>query len=813
MFHSSRTTSFVARALAILWLVAVPASLSAWNTPGVSKLGTTYPKYLWTGAGGNSLWTNGANWCGPYLNGACQGATSGPSTTGGTVVFDGTCVGYGNNCSPTSIPATLTLSGMNINSAFPGTIAFGTSTVTLSSGYYQAGGTVTKTTGNWTINGGRFEFSGGTFNAGSGTLNYNVGNGGVFILSGGSFTATSGLMTMYAETANFSGVVSFTHNSGEILSQGGSNNQSFNPGGTTLYTWQVKACNRAINLQGDVTLAGHLKSTVSGSQSCTTNLNSWSVYLTAGNIYKQSGYLSGSTIIRITGNGQQLLDTTGGNSANHGFPSIVVAQGAAGSVQFSTIAGLRSWDDSATLGTIDPNGKKIELWNGAFNSVALTWPQIFITSPSGSYSAFTNFSVTDLVLSAAATGIGNPTGEIKVYGNVAAGTSTLGVAGGMVVAMVGTGAQNIDLTAATTQYFPFLKINKPSGNLTFTGVPIISGGFNYVTGSYTMPAQVQFGNGTTGANAQITSNGFTFDDVEFVGLNNYTLNDDMNVTGDLTYRLSTAGTMYGPGLLRVTGNISATAGALGHSGSTTSTAIKLVGTNQTLDFSLANSQIRLPGLHFYGSGTQTVTGTFALHTTAIGTIFNHNSGTVDATGSSITFSSSGAPAWTMLMGTAQLGNVTLLDNASHALSGSTMTANGTLTLTEIGSGRSMTGPIDAYGNVSYTVWGIGGNHPITFKGNNSTLSMQTGVSVTTGSLTVAKNAGQKLSLGSDFTMATNTSMAVYSGGVDLNGRNLTISGTGGLTLTGTTLTLSSGTLTIGGSTINPGPYSGGMIDP
>ncbi len=123
-----------------------------------------------------------------------------------------------------------------------------------------------------------------------------------------------------------------------------------------------------------------------------------------------------------------------------------------------------------------------------------------------------------------------------------------------------------------------------------------------------------------------------------------------------------------------------------------------------------------------------------------------------------------------------------------------------------------TGSLDVYGNVTWAGAGFGGAVAITLRGNDSSWTRTAGV-LPTGLITVAKTAGQKVTLGSNLTLNANQSISVTGGSIDLNNRTLTLSGTGNVTLAGGTFVkLSSGTLMIGGVSIPVGPYSGGNIN-
>ncbi len=124
------------RILTFILILLSTQGVFAWNTPAVGRTGNAGAKWTWTGAGANSLWTNGSNWCGTFRNGACVGASGGPPTTGASLIFDATCVANANNCTPTAIPAgPFTFIGIHFKTGFPGVVNFGTTTVTVSNNF------------------------------------------------------------------------------------------------------------------------------------------------------------------------------------------------------------------------------------------------------------------------------------------------------------------------------------------------------------------------------------------------------------------------------------------------------------------------------------------------------------------------------------------------------------------------------------------------------------------------------------------------------------------------------------------------------
>jgi hypothetical protein len=235
-----------------------------------------------------------------------------------------------------------------------------------------------------------------------------------------------------------------------------------------------------------------------------------------------------------------------------------------------------------------------------------------------------------------------------------------------------------------------------------------------------------------------------------------------------------------------------------------------MGSGQTLDFSAghATSGTRLPPLEIASTG-----GTTLIKTGTIPSVILQNytyiSGTVDATLSTVQIYNS---AITITPGPTDFGNLILGMNGAYAIAGGqTAVVRGNLSLVPKVTSRTLSGNIDVYGNVSGSALATNGTATINYKGNNSTVDRAVGLPL--GLMTVAKNAGQSVSLIANY-VAANQNISVTSGSIDLAGFSMTLSGTGTLTLAaGTTVKLSGGILTVNGSVIPAGAYGAGTVIP
>lgn len=106
----------------------ITASATGYTSAAQVESATANP-FIWTGAGGNVNWNNGANW---------SGGTS-PSSTSHYALFNSTC---SSNCSPT-INVSISVGGIRVNSGYSGTITLGSgNSLTIDSkGWVQAAGT------------------------------------------------------------------------------------------------------------------------------------------------------------------------------------------------------------------------------------------------------------------------------------------------------------------------------------------------------------------------------------------------------------------------------------------------------------------------------------------------------------------------------------------------------------------------------------------------------------------------------------------------------------------------------------------------
>lgn len=779
-----------------------------WNTPSPNNLGNKYQPWTWTGAGGDALWTNGNNWCGSYLNGACQGQVGGPGATA-TVIFDNTCQAYAN-CSPTMPGGTVSLKGLSLLTTFNGTIALGATNLVIGTGgLTQEAGTLSKTTGTILIQDSSnvitWTMRGGTFSGGSGNITFEQTAGAALNklkLQGGTFTSTSGIFSFRGIVADFSGLTSFTHNGGTFsLDQAGSNG-SFTTSALVVFNHLIVTGSSGsdLSLITDIIVDGNL---TAGHLTSNFYIRGGKYFdIRQGNVFR-IGRIEGSAKLRFSGIGTQTLDSSTATSplcigiidAQTAVPASVRLVG-----DVTTTGGFVT---TGSLGTFDLNGAAVILSSNAYSSslndaANFTFPSLTIVGRASDMTFGTINVLGNLTIAATSSTSGTGGGVIKVGGDVNVSGSSW--AHTVQLELNGSSAQLINIpTLAKT--LPGLKLNNSSGGITFNGNPTITGSFEYVAGAVTMPPIVTFSWGNV---LTITGNGLAFNEVIFNKSATTNITGDMIINGDLRYENGSGAQMNG-GRFLLSGNMYNKATAVGYWGST---VLRLAGTGQTIDFT-AYSGTRIGHLEIAAAGTTTILGTI----NAFQGNVTHVSGIVDASTSTFKFDIGSGNTQTITPNTMEFNNVEF--NARNIIvAGGTMVIRGTALFNgNLLASRALTGTIDIFGNVTFSGLGMNGAGAINLKGSNSTLS-SSATSIPSGTITVSKTAGQRVTLASNFPLNAAQNMSVTTGQVDLSGFTLTLSGGGALSLSATTtVKLSSGVLSVGGSSIGAGAYSSGTVIP
>ena len=222
----------------------------------------------WDGGGATNNWSEAANWS-TAVPGSADIAT-----------FDGT------SAKPATIDVSISVAGINITSAYSGTItqASGVTVTVGTSDYIQVGG---------------------TFTGGDSTIDFND----AFTLSGGTFTATSGTINV---DGNFtvSGTPTFTVGTNTLTLDGGAATIDVNSS-LTLY-------HLTINSTGTKTVAASDTLVVGGTLTLTNGSVNQATIPAGGTIDAQSEVTHASTfdggtgLLAITGTATRTITLTGG---------------------------------------------------------------------------------------------------------------------------------------------------------------------------------------------------------------------------------------------------------------------------------------------------------------------------------------------------------------------------------------------------------------------------------------------------------------------------------------------------------------------
>lgn len=479
--------------------IALTSSAAGYTKATQTETLSTNP-FVWTGNGGNSIWSTGANWSG----GSAPGS-------GNSALFNSVC---SSNCSPT-IAANINVAGIRIESAYTGTFT------------QNAGVTITVGSYGWT------QFA-GTFAGGNAAMNIN----GPYNLLGGSFTSTSATLTAISDVT-LSGSATFAHNSGTVDFPGYT--FSLNPGSAVFNNVQfARTGSIHATLTGTLNVNGSLTLDAAGTGN-SGDLTSGTILL-KGDLTVNNNWAGGSTLIRLIGTTNQTISSLSGSYA----PSVEIAS-TGGTVYFGANAGFGN-NFIYTSGTIDATSAaacNVLFGGGATLSLAapLTFNNVTFKWAAVTYNMTGTMTVNgDLTLDAS-NWAGNAGyiygGTIHVHGNLIAphwsSPSQSYITGSLSIVMDGTGTQTV--TTSSGSYLPSLTLNS-TGTIVMSGVVNLGRDFTYQTGTVDFSSGSLYFHSVWSVTTTITTNGLVLGDVNFAG-NSYTLSDVMNVGGTLTFSVNT----------------------------------------------------------------------------------------------------------------------------------------------------------------------------------------------------------------------------------------------------------------------------------
>lgn len=677
-------------------------------------------------------------------------------------------------------------------------------------------------TGNQTIYGSTSNiFTGRLQNV---TINKTSGNlylqNNIAIL--GNFTYTAGTIVPGTSTVNFYGTKTIT-------------------GSVSLYNAAFSNSTAA----SVITLGNTTNITVTNTLDFNGNTGAgWYLTVNTGTITAQGnitdniqqGGGSGSTVILISGTGNQTF-TGAGSTSKHFLPAININKSSGTLTLASTICVGGHW--TYTAGTIDPGTSEVVFCWGktisgshTLNAVGFYYTGSVITvtvsagtvlTVNGTYKHYGS-NPSALILNS---------GTIEVKGNIDLSTAS-GLGGGTTLMKIcGTGNQTITGHTLGDGLLPVVEINKPSGTLSLTN-KVSTGGSSW---TYTA-GTVNAGTSTVRFFNQVTITGsMSLNHVELYSGGSYTATISSGTqlsVNNLIFSGSTLSTGHtvNSGTITVSGNI--THQRLQYGGGTTNIILNGSGNQTIYGRGTVNSyRAWLPNLIINKSGGNVtvdssviVKGRLTLKGSSNYEINGTNGGELWVGGDSITLGSTS---------TANGGSALIkIEGASVAqrLSGSgsglfpkikidktgsnALTISGTVNVgndwTYTAGTLSVTGSTVSY-DKSLTITGTHTLNNVTFApASSSTVGIASGTTLTVpGNLTLGGNAGLTVNTGTiaatgSITVTNTVTTGGGSATINVNGSgNQTITGTSGTSavpLCNLNINKSAGTLTLDGASLS-----------
>ena len=641
-------------------------------------------------ASATANWNVAANWS--ATSGGAGGA--GVPAVGDIANFDNLGLG---NC---NIPAAVTITGLIINGGYTGIITQGANPITLS---------------------GAATFSGGSFIGSSATITIN----GTVTLSGTSFTLPALLNMGGGSWIYTSGVLDpVTNNSTVVFSSGmtitGShtlNNVNFNNTTPWPATYTL-AGGTNLTINGNMTMSGTAALNFSGG---TINLLG---NLSLTNTGTGAG---GSTVLTFAGTVNQAI--TSALSINQSaLPSVNINK-TSGTLTLPAMISMGGNSWTYTAGTLDAltNNSTVAFdanttitGSHTLNNITFTnitpWPMTFTVAAGTTLTASGNMTMSGTAA------LNFSGGTIALQGNLSLTNTATGGGGSTVLAFTGAAGQTITSALPINQCaLPSVNINKPSGTLTFPSL-ISMGGNNW---TYTAGTLDPTSNNSTVAfvtNTTITGshslNNITFSNTTPWGMV-YTLGAGtvLTATGNMNMTGSANFTFTG-GTIALQGNLNLSNTSTGDGGTT---VIAFTGAgNQAITSALAINQNSLPSVNINKpSGTLTFPALISM----AGSTWTYTTGTLDPTTNNSTVVFDGN---TTIAGSHSLNNIDFDNSTPWGITytlgaGTTLTANGNMTMSGTANTTFTNGTINLLGNLilTNTANGDGGSTVIAFAGTTN----------------------------------------------------------------------------------------------
>lgn len=488
--------------------------------------------YLWTGGGGNSNWSTGANWSG----GAAPGASN-------IAVFMGSACS--TNCSST-IDANINVSGIRTLSNYSGTITQSAGVTITTGSWVQANGSFVG--GNSTITDtGDLVVAGGTFTFPTTTLlvkaNYIVSNSPTITTTG----STLNLGCTYGQTCTIT-PGSVTYN--DVTFQG--RYTTFTLGGATM------------NVGGNFS-----EGDTYGPSETSQKINSGTINVTGNISVINNGYQGSASVVAVGNASGQTIS----GSAGIYLPNLKIAAGSNSVTLSGTIQSYGGYT-VASVGTLTLTGTTL-LITCDYNTTcsvapgSFTYNNVTLNSYYGNFDLGGNtfkvggkFSAGD-TYGPAYTSQHINNGTIMAYGDVA--IINYGYMGSASVVVAGNASGQTITGNGAGYYIPNLNISAGTNPVTLSGTISVINSFTMTSvGTLTTSGSTLYLGCNYGTTCAITPGTVTYGNVALHG-NYATLTlggGTMNVGGNLeigdTYGLSELGQPVNSGTINVYGNISVT---------------------------------------------------------------------------------------------------------------------------------------------------------------------------------------------------------------------------------------------------------------
>ncbi|MHA4806791.1 beta strand repeat-containing protein [Flavitalea flava] len=705
-------------------------------------------------ASGSSSWNTSANWS--ATSGGAGGA--GVPAIGDNVYFDN--LGPGN-C---SIPVTITISSLTLNSSYTGTITQSSNPVTISGAVILAGGTLVGSSGTITVN-GSLTFSGTTFTFPA-TLN----------MAGSSWTYTTGSLDL---TTNNTTVV-FNGNT-TINGSHSLNNISFSNTSPWPLTYTL-AAGTTLTATGNMNMTGTAALNFSGG---TINL--------LGNLsLTNTASGGGSTILNFGGSTNQQI-TSSLPTGQSSLPSVTINK-TTGSLILPALLTMGGNNWTYTTGTIDATTNNSTVvfttnttitgshtLNHIFFSNTTPWPVTYTLASGTTLTAFGNMTMSG----SAALNLSG--GTINLLGNLNLTNTATGSGGSTIIAFTGSTNQSITSSLAINQSaLPSITISKPSGTLIFPSL-LTMGGTNWIYTTGALDVITNNSNVVFGANTTITGshslNTVTFSNTTPWGMT-YTLATGTVLTASGNMNISGGSSQtFSGGTINLLGNLNLTNTATGSGGSS---VIAFTGTtNQSITSSLAINQSALPSININkASGTLT----FPPLLTMAGTNWTYTTGALDITtnNSNVVFGGNTTITGSHTLNTVTFSNTTPWGMTYTLATGTILTASGDMNISGGATQTFSGGTINLLGNLNLTntATGSGGSSVIAFTGTtNQSITSSLAINQSAlPSININKASGT-LTFPPLLTMA-GTNWTYTTGALDVTTNNSNVVFGGNTTITG-----------------------------